>query len=112
MFLELKDYDIYIKPGVTDMRKRGESLSFLVRSEMGMDPYSRSVFLFCGRDRKRVTAVVWDGNGWLELSKRLECGMCYRWPQDSSQALSVTISEIEEMLRGGDPWRRFPEFGK
>ena len=68
MFDHLKEYSIYIKPGFTDMRKRADSLSLLVRSEMGMDPMEKSIYIFCGRDRKRVTAIVWDSNGWLEFS--------------------------------------------
>ena len=63
MFDHLKEYSIYIKPGFTDMRKRADSLSLLVRSEMGMDPMEKSIYILCGRDRKRVTAIVWDNNG-------------------------------------------------
>lgn len=112
MKLDFEGYDIYIRPGATDMRKRAESLSFLVRSEMGRDPLSRSVFLFCGRDRRRMTALVWDGNGWLELTKKLMCrGGRYRWPSTGKAAECVSADDVREMLRGGDPWRRFPSFG-
>ena len=111
MFDHLKEYNIYIKPGFTDMRKRADNLSLLVRSEMGMDPREKSIFIFCGRDKRRVTAIVWDSNGWLEFSKRLSCfGMSFKWPSTEKEAMSVTIADMEEMLRGGDPWRRFPEF--
>ena len=110
MFLDLDKYDIYIKPGITDMRKRAESLSFLVRSDMKLNPRSKSVFLFCGRGKRRVVAIVWDDNGYLEISKKLECGMSYKWPNSKAEALAVTKGDIEEMLRGGDPWRRFPTY--
>ena len=46
MFDHLKEYNIYIKPGFTDMRKRAGSLSLLVRSEMGMDPREKTIFIF------------------------------------------------------------------
>ena len=69
------------------------------------------IFIFCGRDKRRVTAIVWDSNGWLEFSKRLSCfGMSFKWPSTEKEAMSVTMADMEEMLRGGDPWRRFPEF--
>ena len=110
MFERFRSYAIYIKPGITDMRKRAESLSLLVRSEMGMDPMERSIFIFCGRDHRRITAIAWDGNGWIEMSKRLCCGMGFRWPDTEAAALAITADDIEEMLRGGDPWRRFPSF--
>ena len=35
------------------MRKRAGSLSLLVRSEMGMDPREKSIFIFCGRDKRQ-----------------------------------------------------------
>ena len=75
MFDHLKEYSIYIKPGFTDMRKRADSLSLLVRSEMGMDPMEKSIYIFCGRDRKRVTAIVlktteFNQNRPLILTKR------------------------------------------
>ena len=111
MFDHLKEDSIYIKPGFTDMRKRADSLSLLVRSEMGMDPMEKAIYIFCGRDRKRVTAIVWDSNGWLELSKRLACfGMSFKWPSTEREAMAATFEDIEELLRGGDPWRRFPTF--
>ena len=78
---------------------------------MGMDPMEKSIYIFCGRDRKRVTAIVWDSNGWLEFSKRLACfGMSFKWPSSAEEAMSVNMADIEEMLRGGNPWRRFPQF--
>ena len=76
------------------IEKRADSLSLLVRSEMGMDPMEKSIYIFCGRDRKRVTAIVWDSNGWLEFSKRLACfGMSFKWPSNAEEAMSVRLLE-------------------
>ena len=44
MFDHLKEYNIYIKSGFADMRKREGNLSLLVRSEMGMDPIEKIIF--------------------------------------------------------------------
>lgn len=110
MQLNIEDYSIYIRPGNTDMRKRGDGLSLLVQTEMGVDPLTKSIFLFCGKSHKRITAIVWNGNGWLELSKKLECGMTFTWPKDDKAALNVTFDDIQEMLKGGNPWRRFSTF--
>ena len=111
MFDHLKEYNIYIKPGFTDMRKRAGSLSLLVRSEMGMDPREKSIFIFCGRDKRRVTAIVWDSNGWLEFSKRLSCfGMSFKWPSTEKEAMSVAMADREKVQGGGDPRRRLPEY--
>jgi transposase len=110
MEINFENYDIYLKPGNTDMRKRCSSLSFLVRTAMDLDPMSRSIFIFCGGTRKRIVALVWDGNGWLELSKRLQCQGTFIWPNSEEEALKVDAADVREMLRGGNPWRRFPSF--
>ena len=59
-----------------------------------------------------LNSVVFNNsNGWLEFSKRLACfGMSFKWPSNAEEAMSVTMADIEEMLRGGNPWRRFPQF--
>ena len=49
MEIRLEDYQYYIRPGYTDMRKGPTSLAYLAQYEMGLEPFSKSVFLFCGR---------------------------------------------------------------
>ena len=111
MNINIEEYNIYIKPGVTDLRKRAESLSFLVRYEMNLDPLEKSIFIFCSKNRRRISAIVWDGNGWVEITKKLDCiGGTYCWPQSEKEAEKVTLEDIQEMWKGGNPWRRFPSF--
>ena len=108
MEIRLEDYQYYIRPGYTDMRKGPTSLAYLVQYEMGLEPFSKSVFLFCGRSRRTVKAIVWDRNGWLCLSKRLDCGMPFIWPRTSEDARQVRLDQVLSMLRGNDPWRELP----
>ena len=111
MNINIEEYNIYIKPGETDLRKRAETLSFLVRSEMKREPMSKSIFLFCNKSKRRLTAILWNGNGWVEITKKLLCtGGTYCWPKNEKAAEEVNIEEVLEMLRGGNPWRRFPTF--
>ncbi len=111
MNINIEEYNIYIKPGVTDLRKRAESLSFLIRNEMGLDPFEKSIFFFCSKNRRRIAAIVWDENGWLEITKKLESyGGTYCWAKNEKQAEKVSIENIQEMLKGGNPWRRFLTF--
>ena len=111
MNINIEEFNIYIKPGVTDLRKRAESLSFLVRCEMNLDPMEKSIFIFCSKSHRRIAAIVWDGNGWLEITKKLECiGGTYCWPRSEKEAEKVTLEDIQEMWKGGNPWRRFPSF--
>ncbi len=68
MDINIEEYNIYLKIGEIDLRKRVESLSFLVRIKMELDQLEKSIFIFCSKNRKRITAIVWNGDGWLERS--------------------------------------------
>ena len=43
---------IYIAVGYTDMRKQIDGLSASVQQNFKLDPFSNSVFLFCGRNTR------------------------------------------------------------
>ena len=107
MMETINAYKFYVKPGKTDLRKRATSLSFIVQCDMKLLPFEKSVFVFCNGSHSTIRAIVWDRNGWFEISKRLEAGT-FCWPNDEAEALSVTVEQLVEVLYGGNPWRRFP----
>ena len=108
MEIKLEDYNFYVRPGTTDMRKGSPSLAYIVQNEMELEPFSKAVFLFCGGTRKTIKAIVWDNNGWIEIIKRLECGSSFKWPNTEEEALQVEVSNLLLLLKGYDVWRRFP----
>ena len=77
---KVRGLQILHKAGYTDMRKGPTGLAYLVQYEMGLEPFGKSVFLFCGRSQRTVKAIVWDRNGWLCLSALLyihaPCAKC------------------------------------
>lgn len=110
MEIQFEDYNFYVKPGATDMRKGSLSLAYIVQNEMKLEPFSKAVFLFCGGTRRTIKAIVWDNNGWLEIIKRLECGSSFKWPNTEQEAIQVEVSNLLLLLKGNDVWRRFPVF--
>lgn len=62
---------VYIVTGYTDMRRGIDGLCRIVEGKLKCDPYSADVFLFCGRNSTKMKALVWDGDGFLLLYKRL-----------------------------------------
>ena len=66
--------NIYIACGYTDMRKSVDGLAAIVQQQFHLEPFSNTLFLFCGRHRKRKKALLWEGDGFILLYKRLENG--------------------------------------
>ena len=65
---------IYLYRGICDMRKSFDGLCGIVRSELGADPLSGSLFVFVNRRRSMVKLLYWDHDGLVLWYKRLEQG--------------------------------------
>lgn len=65
---------VYIACGYTDMRKSIDGLAAMVQQQFQMDPFQPTLFLFCGRRCDRIKALLWEGDGFLLMYKRLENG--------------------------------------
>ena len=61
---------IYVAVGSTDMRKGFEGLFGLVRDQLGLDPLSGHLCLFCNKGRNRLKVLYWDGYGTLAIMGR------------------------------------------
>lgn len=72
MFVNISAVTIYVRPGVTDMRKAINGLSMIASEQMEADPLSGSLFLFCNRYRRILKCLYWDRNGFCLWHKRLE----------------------------------------
>src|SRR4029077_6710546 len=75
---------IYLAVGSTDMRKGFEGLYGLVRDQLGLDPCSGHLCLFCNKERSRMKVLFWDGSGLWVCAKRLEKGR-FSWPLEHSE---------------------------
>ena len=90
---------VYIACGYTDLRKSIDGLAGLVKEQFGLDPFSNSLFLFCGRRCDRLKALLWEGDGFVLLYKRLEGGQ-YQWPRTPEEARKLTPREYRWLLEG------------
>jgi transposase len=105
---DLSKIQIYVKPGVTDMRKQVNGLSMLAEQEMELNPGSGSLFLFCSRDRKLMKCIWWDRNGFCLWQKRLEKGK-HPWFNSEQQAGEITEAQLKMLLDGIDFWHAHKE---
>lgn len=93
---------IYIVTGYTDMRKSIDGLCAIIQEKLSMDPSANSLFLFCGRRRDRIKAILKEPDGFVLIYKRLTAQGCYRWPRDSSEVRNLTWREFDWLMSGID----------
>ena len=91
---------VILVTGKTDLRLGIDGLVQLVRLEYGIDPIaSGALFLFCGRQRDRIKGLIWDGDGYCMLVKRLSRGV-YQWPRNSNEARALSKDEFKRLMSG------------
>ena len=100
MLSDFKGADkVYIACGYTDLRKGIDGLALLVRQEFDLDPFTNTLFLFCGRRRDRLKGLYWEGNGFVLVYKRLEEGV-YQWPRNENEARQITPQQYRWLMEG------------
>ena len=90
---------IYIVCGYTDMRKSIDGLAAVVQQQFHLAPFSKSLFLFCGKRRDRIKVLLWEGDGFLLLYKRLENGN-FRWPRKESEVKPISWQQFRWLMEG------------
>ncbi|AHF09279.1 MULTISPECIES: IS66 family insertion sequence element accessory protein TnpB [Dehalobacter] len=90
---------IYIACGYTDLRCGIDGLSGIVQQKFRLDPFSSTLFLFCGRRCDRIKALYWEGNGFVLLYKRLENGR-FQWPRSPAEAQALTPQQYRWLMEG------------
>lgn len=108
MFIDLEKVSIFIRPGVTDMRKQINGLSILAEEEMNKPSMSGSLFLFCNRDRKLIKCIYWDRNGFCMWVKRLEKDR-FPWPKTEEAVREISYEQLRLLLSGIDFWNAHKE---
>ena len=77
---------VVIACGYVDLRKGIDGLSMIIGDRYHQNPFEKgTLFLFCGRRSDRIKGLLWMGDGFLQLYKRLEAG-----------SLSLIIPELSE----------------
>lgn len=99
MLKDIKVENIYIVCGHTDMRKSIDGLAEIIQEQFNLDLFSDSLFLFCGRRRNRLKALIWEEDGFILLYKRLENGR-YNWPKDEEEVRDLTHEQFVWLMQG------------
>ena len=102
----LKDADpssfagVYIVCGYTDLRFGIDSLAAIIERKFHMHLFvPNTLFLFCGRSSTRIKGLLWEGDGFLLLYKRVESGH-FTWPRSSAELRSLSAEQFHWLMQG------------
>lgn len=91
---------VYVCTGRSDLRKGIDGLATLVKQKFDLDPFQTGgLFLFCGSSNRKLKGLVWEGDGFLLLYKRLEAGT-FQWPRNQEEARSITDEQFQHLMKG------------
>ena len=91
---------IYIKSGYTDLRLGIDGLSAIISQEYQLNVFDKDVlFLFCGRRSDRIKGLLWEGDGFLLFTKRIDDGR-FSWPRYASEARQLTPQQFDWLMKG------------
>ena len=102
----LKDADpayfagIYIVCGYTDLRYGIDSLAAIIERRYHMNLFvPNTLFLFCGRSASKIKGLLWEGDGFLLLYKRLYSG-AFQWPRSADEAKEISPDQYQMLMQG------------
>ena len=79
--------------------QRDPGLATLVLQNYQMDPSDSSLFLFCGKSRSQLKALLWEPDGFILLSKQLSNGR-YQWPRTAAEVQKLTWEQFTWLMQG------------
>ncbi len=101
MQIDWNNARIFIKPGVTDMRKQINGLAVITEEKMNQNPLNGNIYMFCSRNRRLLKVLYWDRNGFCLWQKRLEKHK-FPWPQTEQEAQEISRQQLTMLLSGID----------
>lgn len=91
---------IYIATGYSDLRRGIDGFANMVQQQFKLNPFQPNIlFLFCGRRSDRIKGLLWEGDGFLLLYKRLETGS-FQWPRNEDEVKTLTPQQYKWLMEG------------
>ncbi len=92
---------VFLCTRAVDMRKSFDGLHGLVLEVLRQDPLSGDLFVFLNKRRNSVKLLVWEGDGWIIVYKRLESGT-FAPPVGEGDSLTLSPAQLTLLLGGID----------
>jgi transposase len=90
---------VWVATQPVDMRKSFDSLAEVVRTALGHDPLSGSLFVFRNRSAQRVKILWYDRDGLTIYYKRLSRGT-FHFPTGDDTVMAIDSAGLLRLLSG------------
>jgi transposase len=100
MFIDTKNLRIFIYQEEIDMRCGFEKLLHFVGDKMKSNVNQGHLYLFLGKNRRRVKALFFDGTGLVLISKRIERGR-FMARAELCDIHEISVLEMKQIFNGG-----------
>lgn len=105
---------VFVAREPLDFRTRIDGTAAVCRQRLDTDPMNGALFVFRNRAATMVRVLVYDGQGFWLMTKRLSKGRFRFWcDRGSGPAAAIAAHQLQTLVAGGDfarikadrPWR-------
>lgn len=99
MLFETRGMRVFVFSAAIDMRCGFERLAYYVREEMKSRIDQGHIYLFFGKNRRRLKAIYYDGSGLVLVAKRIERGS-FMSITELSESREISLSDLKLIFHG------------
>lgn len=99
MLFETKGLRVFVYSSVIDMRAGFERLAYFVREHLRGQIDQGHVYLFFGKNRRRLKAIYFDGSGLVLVAKRIERGNFMSLMELDGRS-EITVQDLRLIFHG------------
>ena len=96
---------IFVATEPVDFRKGIDGLAAVCRQRLGQNPLEGAVYVFRNRSATAIKLLLYDGQGYWMMLKRLSKGRFSWWPQSADARGPLSARELVILLWNGWPDR-------
>jgi transposase len=96
---------IFLATEPVDFRKGIDGLGAVCRQRLGQNPLEGAVYVFRNRSGTALKLLLYDGQGFWLLMKRLSKGRFNWWPKTPDARVPLSARELMILMWNGDPER-------
>ncbi len=96
---------IFLATEPVDCRKGIDGLAAVCRQVLGDNPLEGAVYVFRNRSATALKLLLYDGQGYWIMMKRLSQGRFTWWPQSADARVPLSARELIILTWNGNPER-------